>query len=64
MNADAHLEDIRIPVYPEEDEIKTIVEILEAEIIRRFCKCGNPDDEDYVAEVMYRGQIDWDAEEW
>jgi hypothetical protein len=64
MNADIRLEDIRIPVYPEEDEIKTIVEILEAEIMRRFCKRGNPDDDDYMTEVMYGGQIDWDAEEW
>jgi hypothetical protein len=59
MNQDAHLEDTsQPPEYPEgSDE-----EAEEATMITGLK--GNPDDEDYMAEVMYGGQIDWDAEEW
>jgi hypothetical protein len=69
MNQDAHLEDIRMPSdwnWPEDDEVDAVAKLHEDEIIRSLCNGlkGNPDDEDYMIEVMYGGQIDWDAEEW
>ncbi|MCK9592732.1 MAG: hypothetical protein M0Q91_12080 [Methanoregula sp.] len=54
MNQDAHLEDTRMPAEHDEDaEEPTIITGLK----------GNPDDEDYIIEVM-RGGINWEAEEW
>jgi hypothetical protein len=54
MNADAHLEDTRMPKeYPED-----IFDDYEEEGFYEKIF------DDYMIEVMYGGKIDWDAEEW